>query len=66
MSWPRLNPPTDIINYDGPGFKAKRKGRGFGLIALSSDKSTTRLKQNMGKWAGKEIEMGTLTKKRVD
>lgn len=29
VAWPRLNPPTDFLFYDGPGFKTGSKGRGF-------------------------------------
>lgn len=63
VAWPRLNPLTDIINYDGPGMKAKGKGRGIvGLTQFAKGKT----KQSNMRWAGQEIEMGTLARKRVD
>ncbi|KAH8120657.1 SacI homology domain-containing protein [Phellopilus nigrolimitatus] len=74
VSWPRLNPLTDVIEYNGPGFKGKRKGRGLGLsfLALANGAKNTGImrKGSTGgtkqKWnAPQEIELGTL-KKRVD
>lgn len=34
VNWPRLLPPTDIIYYDGPGFRSAHHGKGLGLPAL--------------------------------
>ena len=34
VNWPRLQPLTDIIYYDGPGYRAHRHGMGLGLPAL--------------------------------
>lgn len=31
VSWPRLNPPLEVLNYDGPGFRTTQHGRGFHL-----------------------------------
>jgi hypothetical protein len=31
VAWPRLLPPTDVIHYNGPGFRSSRHGTGFGL-----------------------------------
>ncbi|KAI0274857.1 SacI homology domain-containing protein [Gloeopeniophorella convolvens] len=31
VAWPRLLPVTDIIHYDGPGFRSGHHGTGFGL-----------------------------------
>lgn len=30
VSWPKLIPPTDIIYYNGPGFRSARHGMGLG------------------------------------
>lgn len=69
VAWPRLIPPTDVIHYDGPGYRSANKGKGFGL-------NVGRLKEGAGaKWLAKpgmrrgdrlmeEIELGT--KKRMD
>lgn len=37
VAWPRLNPPTDFLFYDGPGYKSGAKGRGF-KIPFNLDK----------------------------
>ncbi|THH12165.1 hypothetical protein EW145_g157 [Phellinidium pouzarii] len=65
VSWPRLNPLTDIIEYSGPGFKGPRKGRGLGFLAgaVHKAKSVTGAGMNASakqKWvAAQEVEMGT-------
>ena len=64
VNWPRLLPLDDIINYDGPGFRAAFNGKGFGIPALDTKvKNWTsghrRLKSKLD-----EIEMGS--KIRVD
>ncbi|CED82637.1 Putative phosphoinositide phosphatase [Phaffia rhodozyma] len=30
VDWPRLNPPIEILNYDGPGYRSTPRGRGAG------------------------------------
>lgn len=30
VSWPKLLPPTDLIYYNGPGFRSARNGMGLG------------------------------------
>ncbi|TFY83312.1 hypothetical protein EWM64_g701 [Hericium alpestre] len=65
VSWPRLLPPTDIIHYDGPGFRSAHKGKGFGMDVgkLKAGASAQWLKRRTDKQM-EEIELGT--KKRVD
>jgi hypothetical protein len=31
VAWPRLNAPTDILFYDGPGYKSGNNGKGFAI-----------------------------------
>jgi hypothetical protein len=60
VSWPRLLPPTNIIYYNGPGYRSGHHGKGFpGKIGL--EKWQTR-----GKLKSEEIELGVGVKKRVD
>ena len=71
VAWPRLNPPTDLIDYNGPGFIAKRKGRGlgFGLGKILSGAGTSSLGKMGRKHTSapsREIELGMLEKKRVE
>lgn len=71
VNWPRLQPLTDIIYYDGPGFRSARKGTGLGLPAVEKLKegATERAKaiaeqhRRVKSKRLEEIEMGT---KRVD
>ncbi|KAI0762688.1 SacI homology domain-containing protein [Fomes fomentarius] len=68
VNWPRLQPPTDIIYYDGPGYRSGHRGKGFGLF----QNLTTRQANGFGEQQHRrakskrleEIEMGT--KERVD
>ena len=71
VSWPRLIPLTDVIYYNGPGYRSARHGMGIGLLAHAFDMlrsagaklvSAGELKRGAGRM--EEIEMGT--KKRVD
>ena len=32
VSWPRLIPLTDAIDYDGPGARSSKRGRGVGSL----------------------------------
>lgn len=73
VSWPRLIPPTDIIYYEGPGFRSAHHGKGlkgsfvekFGLSgkAFAVNAVPTR-KRALTASKMEEIEMGT--KQRVD
>jgi len=59
VSWPRLNPLTHIINYNGPGFRSARHGMGV--------KGNARAAETKQRTKGRieELELGSL-KKRVD
>ncbi|KIJ68632.1 hypothetical protein HYDPIDRAFT_24893 [Hydnomerulius pinastri MD-312] len=74
VSWPRLIPPTDVVYYQGPGFRSAHHGKGFtGSLAQKFSFAGKALPTN-GVPNGRkraltvnrieEIEMGT--KKRVD
>lgn len=65
VSWPRLLPLTDIIHYDGPGFREAHHGKGFGG-PKSKAKSVNRWQPIHSDLSihGEEIEMGH--RKRVD
>ena len=65
VSWPRLNPLTDVIEYNGPGFRGKRKGRGLSFATVKGRHvSGTGARQRRS--AAQEVEMGAYEKKRVD
>lgn len=74
VSWPRLIPPTDIIYYEGPGFRSAHHGKGlkgsfaqkFGLSGkvFSANVAPIARKRALTVSKMEEIEMGT--KQRVD
>ncbi|KAF9481724.1 inositol/phosphatidylinositol phosphatase [Pholiota conissans] len=66
VSWPRLNPLTDIIYYNGPGFRSGHHGKGLGGKDGSSWKKSRMTPVGSKRPAlVEEVELGTL-KKRVD
>ena len=73
VSWPRLHPLTDIIYYEGPGFRSGNAGKGFGISALDFMKLSAGASRKARSLASshqraknkmEEIEMGT--KARLD
>ncbi len=63
VNWPKLIPPTDVIQYDGPGFRTGPQGRGKGLSKLPIPLSLRRLWINGRRKTSiphklEEIEMG--------
>lgn len=75
VSWPLLNPLTDVIHYDGPGFRATSRGRGLGISDWSksllqyaplSYREWVEKGHGRAKSRANEIEMGELAKKRLE
>lgn len=74
VSWPRLIPPTDVIYYEGPGYRSGNHGKGlkgsfaqkFGLSGkvFSANAAPIARKRALTVNRMEEIEMGT--KQRVD
>jgi hypothetical protein len=69
VSWPRLIPPTDVIYYNGPGFRSGNNGKGLGssdVGKLDSKASAKWLSTGRKRTTSRveEIELGTKT--RVD
>jgi len=65
VSWPRLIPLSDIIYYNGPGFRSAHHGKGLGGKHEPSWKKTKWLSAGparRGKVAVEEIELGTVKK----
>lgn len=65
VSWPRLNSLTDLIEYNGPGYKATKRGRGLGILDGPGLRQAN-INVMAKRVSTKEIEMGLLEKKRVD
>ena len=65
VNWPKLLPLSDIVHYDGPGFRSGHNGKGMGIPALDS-RSASRVAAQHKRALSKleEIEMGT--KSRLD
>lgn len=74
VSWPRLLPPTDIINYTGPGYRSAHHGKGFRFASKGREGLEKSAKWLRGKkvkvsnsTGGDGMEMGTIkSKKRSD
>ncbi|KAL6299034.1 SacI homology domain-containing protein [Sparassis latifolia] len=71
VNWPRLNPLTGIIFYEGPGYRSGHRGKGFGIPALDVRRLKGGERAKVMSEAGRrarskleEIEMGT--KERLD
>lgn len=64
VSWPRLIPSTDVIYYNGPGFRSGHKGKGF--VKMGSKASSKMLSSGRKRAMSntEEIELGN--RKRVD
>ncbi|PPQ66105.1 hypothetical protein CVT26_010906 [Gymnopilus dilepis] len=66
VSWPKLIPPTDIIYYNGPGFRSGHHGKGLKGVSEPSWQKTKWLPAKRGMASvDVEVELGTI-KKRVD
>lgn len=67
VAWPRLNPPTDVIYYTGPGYRSGHHGKGLKGHAEPSWKHSKGLAggRRQAKSNVEEVELGTI-KKRVD
>ncbi|KAF8584507.1 hypothetical protein K439DRAFT_1646925 [Ramaria rubella] len=63
VSWPRLNPQTEAIYYNGPGFRSGRKG--LGRLGIPGDVLANDVKRKRANSRLEEVEMGSI-KKRVD
>nr|VWP01399.1 1,3-beta-glucanosyltransferase (EC [Ganoderma boninense] len=66
VNWPRLLPPTDIIYYEGPGFRSAHHGKGLALPALEKAVSAGVSEKEHRRARSKkldEIEMGSIPAK---
>ncbi|PSR80729.1 hypothetical protein PHLCEN_2v6645 [Hermanssonia centrifuga] len=70
VNWPRLLPLSDIVHYDGPGYRSGHAGKGLGLSVLEPRKFVRPTAKTRPRAASKleEIEMGTMStgKNRMD
>jgi len=66
VAWPRLNPLTDIIYYNGPGYRSAHHGKGLGRQhGKEPSKWLSSGMKRVHMVGVEELELGTM-KKRVD
>jgi hypothetical protein len=67
VSWPRLLPPTDVLYYVGPGYRARLKGEGGIGIPVLDEKRAKWMAQGRKRAESKaeQLEMGNM-RKRMD
>jgi phosphatidylinositol 4-phosphatase len=70
VSWPKLLPPTDIVYFNGPGFRSAHHGKGlrsFPLKLINTSKWLNSGYRRPGMKVGvEELEMQRVDKKHVD
>jgi phosphatidylinositol 4-phosphatase len=68
VNWPRLIPLTDAIDYDGPGKRSGRKGRGWNQFSskYASHRGSIHLEAPIGVANGKPYEVGMGRKEHID
>jgi hypothetical protein len=65
VSWPRLIPPTDVLLYTGPGYRARYKGASIGIPILDEKKAKWMTQGRLrAESKTEEMEMGR--RKRTD
>jgi phosphatidylinositol 4-phosphatase len=66
VAWPRLLPPTDVLMYTGPGYRARYKGKTIGVPVLDAKKAKWMTQgHRRAESKAEELEMGNL-RKRTD
>lgn len=63
VNWPRLLPLSDIVHYDGPGFRSGHNGKGFGVPSLDPARLNEKVLASH-KRAGSKLEQIELGEKR--
>lgn len=63
VSWPRLNPPIEILSYNGPGVRSLSRGRGMSIAGMIPMKVQKGLGNAMGRKT-EEVELGKLGKRK--
>jgi hypothetical protein len=49
VNWPQLNPPDEILQYEGSGFRSRRNGRGRNLLGLQGRREVEKAKAQLKK-----------------
>lgn len=49
VNWPQLNPPDEILQYEGSGFRSRRNGRGKDLLGLQGRRAVAQAESQLKK-----------------
>lgn len=49
VNWPKLNPPDEVLQYEGNGFRSARNGRGGDVLGLPGKNVVKRLEEQAKK-----------------
>jgi len=63
VSWPRLNPPVEILSYSGPGARSISRGRGLSIAGMIPPR-LAKLGGSVGGRKAEEVELGRLGKRK--
>jgi hypothetical protein len=58
VSWPRLNPPIEILSYAGPGARSGKRGRGLTFTNMIPFSKALRAVSIPARAKAGELEMG--------
>lgn len=49
VNWPKLNPPDEVLQYEGGGFRSVRNGRGRDLLFLQGRRAAAEAQATLKK-----------------
>lgn len=64
VSWPRLNPPLEILSYNGPGTRSLQRGRGMTVSKMIPFFDKKRGNMNVALGHGRKVEEVELGKRK--
>ena len=64
VSWPRLNPPHEILSYNGPGAHSLRRGRGLTVAKMIPFFDREKGAMNVALGHGRKVEEVELGKRK--
>ncbi|KAK1923278.1 inositol/phosphatidylinositol phosphatase [Papiliotrema laurentii] len=64
VSWPRLNPPIEILSYNGPGARSLKRGRGLAVSKMIPVFDRKRGNMNVALGHGRKVEEVELGKRK--
>ena len=64
VSWPRLNPPIEILSYNGPGARGTQRGRGLTVAKMVPFLDKKKGAMNIALGHGRKVEEVELGRKK--